>query len=395
MNKLLLLVGAVLLTTSISAQKVKDTSAKIEFKKYPTVPVEGLNTLGIQVFTADMPFNHDSLRLYLNNLDMMMSDAEQASKIKHQALNEINVIGGEGDLTVDMALGMSLVSSKELKTSSCMGKKSDCTQYYYKVKYYLPAVVQIRKGAEVYGTWDLNPEIDLRFGNEQTETQNGSTTTIRVTEYRSEADLELALNDPGNGDLARKAILHQISAMVDVIYDQVFFDDTKMKTPISFGSGKATDYTETETAAEAAVEALEAKNYAGLNDPIAIWNKWLEKSEPKNKKAAVNKKVSKGLHENLAIAYTFQGEFEKAKMHIQKCIELANMGNKNLNEISRLEKFQTFIEEKEKALQHNADVAADNLTTAPNIKKMIGKRKLNADMNFLFAEDKYQEMKSN
>ncbi|MDG1262696.1 MAG: hypothetical protein P8H59_11710 [Flavobacteriales bacterium] len=130
MTRLLLLFGAILLSTLSFAQNTKANTAEIDFKKSPTIPVEGLKTLGIQVYTADMPFNKDTLRFYLNNLDMMMSDAEQAGKIKSESLEEFSIVGGEGDVTVNMALGMPLVVAKELKTSSCMGRKSECTQYY-------------------------------------------------------------------------------------------------------------------------------------------------------------------------------------------------------------------------------------------------------------------------
>ncbi|MDG1262695.1 MAG: hypothetical protein P8O05_13115 [Flavobacteriales bacterium] len=267
------------------------------------------------------------------------------------------------------------------------------------MKYYLPAVVQIRKAGKLYGTWDLNPELDLKFGNDQTETQyesaEGTTTSIKVTEYRSEADLEIAFNSPDNGSLARQAILKQISEMAYVIYEQVFFNDSKLKLDIAYGAGKAADYTETVTAAENAVTALEGKQYEALTNPIAIWENWLAKHDATNKKAAVNNKVAKGLHENLAIAYAFQGNYPKATEHITQALELANTGNKNLNEINRLTKFQQFIAEKEQAELNNANVDVSALKTAPNIKKLLGKRKLNAEIDFLFAEDKYQEMKDN
>ena len=86
-------------------KKTKTNTAKIDFIQYPTIPVEGMNELGLQVYTADLPFNKDTLRLYLGNMDMMKSDVEQMSKVDFQALNEVSVIGGEGDITIEMAFG--------------------------------------------------------------------------------------------------------------------------------------------------------------------------------------------------------------------------------------------------------------------------------------------------
>lgn len=395
-NTFLLLILALLSSTMI-AQKTKEKSIKIEFQKLPTVPVEDFNTLGIQVFTADLPLNEDSLRHYLNNLDFMMSDAEQASKVKFQALNDIEIIGGEGDITVEMAFGNPMAVTEELKTSSCMGKKSECTQYYYVVQYYIPTVVQIRKNDEIYGNWELKPTMELKFGNEQVETRyeskEGTTTSVQVIEYKSEAALKKAYNSSENASLVRKAILTQLSEMADIIYEQVFFKDSKMKLDFVYGSGKATDYTETETAADNAVAAFETEDYALLDGSIEIWENWIKKYEPKNKKAAVNKKVALGFHENLAIAYCFQTQFDQAKVNIKKAIELANMGNKNSNVINRLEKTQQFIEEKESATKYNANLDTSSLKMAPNIKKTLGKRKLNENLDFLKAEDKYQEFK--
>lgn len=128
--KALLLIASILAAGMVMAQKTKSEKAKMDFTQYPTDPVEGLEKLGIRVYTGDLPFNKDTLRLYLGNIDMMKSNAERLSKVKFQALNDIQIAGGPGDITVDMAIGEPMVVSKEQKQSSCMVPKDGCSQYY-------------------------------------------------------------------------------------------------------------------------------------------------------------------------------------------------------------------------------------------------------------------------
>lgn len=394
--KTILLIGSILIAGSLLGQKTKTNTAKIDFTQYPTVPVEGMDKLGIQVYTADLPFNKDTLRLYLGNMDMMKSDVEQMSKVDFQALNEVSVVGGEGNITIDMAFGSPIVVSKEQKTSSCMIAKDGCTQYYYKVKYRLPALVQARNSGGVLDTWELESDMELQFGNEQVEkhvnTEQGSITSIQVVNFTSEADLILAFNEIGDASLARKGIVHQIGNMAESIYNHVFFEKTKLKLDIAYGSGSAADYTETETASENAVAALESNDYPSLNGPIKIWESWLERYDSTDKKAAVNDKVAQGLHENLSIGYTFTGEFDKARNHLDKAIEFSQSGFVNQNEVDRLEEFNEFIDMQENVEKYNSSLNPTEFVTAPDIKELLGKRKNNEDIEFLIAEDKYLEI---
>ncbi|MEO0404444.1 MAG: hypothetical protein AAF193_06200, partial [Bacteroidota bacterium] len=205
-----LLILTLLISTAMLGQKVKTETAKIDFMQIPSVPVEGVSKIGLNAYVGDLPMNHDTLRLYLNNLDLMMSDVEQKAKIKHKSLTDVALVAGEGDLTVDIAFGMALSVGTETKTNSCVPKKDGCSQYYYNVKYRMPAIVQIRKGDQVINSWELDPMMDLKFGNEQVETHEsvdeGSKTTIRIIQYKSEEDLALAFASHGEDELARKGM---------------------------------------------------------------------------------------------------------------------------------------------------------------------------------------------
>ncbi len=395
--KLPLLIVTILFTGSLMAQKTKTNTAKIDFTQYPSLPVEGMNKLGIQVYTADIPFNKDTLRLYLGNMDIMKSDVEQLSKVDFQGLNEVTIVGGEGDLTVDMAFGKPSIVSKKQKTTSCMVAKDGCTQYYYIVEYSLPTVLQAKNSNGIIDTWELSPEMELQFGNEQVEshinTEKGSITSISVINFTSESDLAIAFMNSGQSTLARKAIVKQIGAMAESIYERAFFEKKTLKLDIAYGTGSAADYEETETAAKNAIVALESKDYASLQGPIKVWESWLALYNSEDKKAAVNNKVAQGLHENLSIAYTFTSEFDKARNQLNKAIDLSQIGFVNENEVSKLKAFHQFIDQQEKVNIYNSALKLPpKLVTAPDIKEILGKRKHNKDINFLIAEDKYSAL---
>lgn len=384
---------------SLFGQKTKSNTAKLDFVQYPSVPVEGLEKLGIQVYTADLPFNKDSLRLYLGNIDLMKSNAERLAKVGYQSMNEVAVVGGAGDITIEMAFGKPFVVAKEKKQGSCMIAKEGCTQYYYIVKYRLPALVQARNAAGVIDTWELESEMDFQFGNEQVEkhskTDKGSTTSIQVINYTSEAQLVSAFNTWGASDLARKGIVTQIGRMAESIYERVFFEEAKLKLDIAYGNGKAADYTETETAAQEAVAALESKNYSALQGPITVWKSWLERYDSGDKNAAVNNKVAQAFHENLSIAYTFTSEFDKARSHLDEALKLSQIGFVSQNEVARLQEFHKFIDQQEKVKKYNSALSPGKLVSAPDIKELLAKRKQNENIDFLIAEDKYSELQKN
>ncbi len=394
--KKILLFAALFSFGQLFAQKTKTNTAKIDFTQAPSVPVAGMKSLGIQVFTADLPFNKDTLRLYLGNMDIMKSNAERFSKMNFQALEDITVLGGEGDLTFEMAFGDAMVVNKEIKTTSCPVAKEGCTQYYYLVNYLLPTVVRARKGEQVVGAWELPSNMDLQFGNEQvekhTKTDGGSKTSVQVVSYTSKEALIRAFAASGEANMARKGIVKQMGQMAELIYDNAFYEPQTLKLDIYYGNGKATDYTETETAAEKAVTALESKNYNELESLIPIWKNWLTKYDANDKKAAVNHKVAQGLHENLSIAYTFTQNYDEARKHLDEALVFANTGMVSTNEVNRLEEFHQFINKQEMAQKYNGSLNTTLLVTAPDIKAMMGKKKLNENFDFLFAEDRYQSV---
>lgn len=260
----------------------------------------------------------------------------------------------------------------------------------------MPALIQFRNASGVLDTRELNPMMELQFGNEQIEkhrnTEEGSQTSIQVVNYTTETDLNMAFAEHGAAALARKGIVTHLGNMAESIYENVFFEERNLTFEFAYGSGKAADYTETETASLNAVAALESENYSALNDPINTWEAWLERYDANDKNAAVNKKVAQGLFENLAIAYTFTGNFAEARSNLEKALELSQTGFVNENEVARLKDFRGFIDRQEQVKQYNSTLIPEKFVEAPDVKSTLARRKFNKDLDFLFAEEKYTAM---
>ena len=381
--------------TPLAAQKTSSTDVKMDFLHLPTLPMTGVDQVGIEVYTGDLPFNRDTLRHYLGNMDVLKSGGERLSKIKFEALTETDIVGGTGDITIRMALGKPFEGNKELLDAACMIAKDGCKQYYYKVDYRLPAVVQAVKGGEVLDTWELDPAMQLQFGNEQVETQSrtaeGSTTTIRVVSFNSQEALDKAYGVQGGYWLARKAALVQLGRMIESVYPRLFFLKDELKFDLTYGKGDAADYSETEQASVQAANALMTGDYKALASPIATWEKWLERTDASDKKAAVNANVAEGLHENMAIACAFAGDYAKAHSSLDQSLRFAQQGMVNVNKVDRLKAFHGFIDDLEKGRASNGSANTASLVEAPDIKKLLGRRKFNEDIDFLIAQDKYAE----
>lgn len=381
------------LSTLLCAQKTSTTSVKMEYLHLPTLPVDGVNEVGVHAYTAGLPFTMDTLRLYLGNMDILKSGGERLSKMAYRAATETNITGNEGDITISMAFGAPLVGSKELLDGPCLIAKDGCKQYYYKVAYQLPALVQASKGGKVLETWKLDPAMTLQFGNEQVETYTstgaGSTTSIRTISYSNKDALDKAYAARADAWFARKAAVVQLGRMAESMYPRLFFLQEKLNFDLTYGKGDAADYTDTEQAAEQAAAALVRGDYKALADPIATWIKWLERTDANDKKAAVSPNIAEGLHENMAIACAFAGDYTKAHTNLDKALEFAQQGMVNTNKVERLKRFHAFIDDLEQSRANNANANTSDLVEAPDIKKILGRRKFNESLNFISPENKY------
>ena len=99
----ILLFASVFIVGSLFAQKTANNTAKMDYLRYPTLPVSGMQKVGVQIYTGSLPFTKDTLRLYLGNMDILKSGGERMAKVDHKALGKVDLVGGKGDITFTMA----------------------------------------------------------------------------------------------------------------------------------------------------------------------------------------------------------------------------------------------------------------------------------------------------
>lgn len=397
MKNLLLVITLVFSSiVSLQAQKTGSSNATMNLVIQPMVPMEGVSSVSITAYTGDLPVSMDTLLYYLGNMDFMKSDVERFAKVKYMSDGEVAITTSGGDRVVNIAFGKPKINSKKIGEAACPIAKEGCTQYYYRVDFDLPAAVQVAdaSGQHLYG-FEVEKNMTLQFGNEQIETHSknedgGTTTSISVISYTDKEELELAFSKKGNEQMARKAYLVQIGRIAEMLYPALYSLEEKMKFPIYFGKGKNFDYTETETAAEAAIDALESGNFEALSAQIEVWEAWLKEADLKDKKAKVSPNVAQGLHENLAVAMTFTGDYDGAREHIGDALSLAGSGFVNNNEVDRLKEFEQFIDQWALGQSNNAGLIPD--TRATDLKAQLAKNKMIKDFDYILAKDKYFEV---
>ena len=116
----------------------------------------------------------------------------------------------------------------------------------------------------------------------------------------------------GQRFVRRKAVLMQLSKVIDEMEERLFFLETKHDIEIYVGKGKH-DYTPLETAQAEALEAFKTGNFDALEGPMAVWTEWATKTDFTNKKAMVTKKVATGLNLNLAVCHLYRDEYVEVR----------------------------------------------------------------------------------
>ena len=84
---------------SLLAQKTGSNTAKMDLLQFPTLPVSGVEKVGLEIYTGGLPFTKDTLRFYLGNMDILKSGGERMAKVDHLASGKVDIVGGKGVLT--------------------------------------------------------------------------------------------------------------------------------------------------------------------------------------------------------------------------------------------------------------------------------------------------------
>ena len=205
-------------------------------------------------------FTLDDLRRYGGNIKII-KDGERLENMKYYSLGkEVQIVDDMPTCIVDVALGPDqILGEPNIKSGTAKG--SDVKTYWAEFAHELPVRITISDAnGNIIDGWEETSTNQIRYGNEKVATMEsgvlgGLSYTSGMMTFDSPMEVRNELRGfEGTRFVRRKAVLMQMSKVIDEMEERLFFIDTKQKVEVYVGKGKH-DYTELETAQETAVTA--------------------------------------------------------------------------------------------------------------------------------------------
>ena len=392
MKPVFLAATALMLASAVWSQRATTSSVKFDFTEVPTVPEDLVRDLQFVLHADPQFFNLDDLRRWGGNAAILKA-GERLSGMSYYTLErEVAFVESGANLVVQVALGEGSMGRRALKNEAVKGEEQT---YWYLVDYTLPVTVQLTDATgELLDGFELPANVTVRYGNEKVstmESNNGGFSYSRSKlDFRSESDLEVAVRTPdAERFIRRKAVLTQLSNMVDALETRLYFNDVKAVVNVATAKNRKVDYTDLDVAQEQALEAFKAKNWTALEAPMSTWEAWLQRADLLNPKADVNKPIARALHMNLAQAHLYRGAFADCARHVQAARGLTTSMEPEWAEIEDL---RNLLANRRKGAAANPGWTADPEATtfkAVDLKDVLGKRSENKDIDMFSGNDVY------
>jgi Leucine-rich repeat (LRR) protein len=380
------------------AQRSASKSTKLDLITVPTVPEGIVDKVAFFVHADPDFFTLEDLRRYGGNINII-KDGERMEAMKYFSLGrEVTLVDDGATCVVDVALGPESMSAPNIK-SEPRKQNSEVLTYWAEIVHTMPVRVTLSdSNGNVIDGFEVNTANVVRYGNESISTIESSKGSFSYSKGFLRFDNPDAVRNKlksfeGQRFVRRKAVLMQLSKVIDELESRLFFLETKDDIEIYVGKGKH-DYTELELAQEQALAAFKGGQLDALDAPIATWNDWVNMVDFTDKKAKVTKKVATGLHLNLAVSHLYRNEFGLAAEALSAARGLA------IGDQATLAKCDFLLERLSK--RRRAEVANPNFVVpskdeverekAPDVKSAIGKRSQNKDVDMIMPGDRYAEM---
>ena len=379
-------------------QRSGSKSTKIDITTLPTVPESIVDKVAFFVHADPNFFTLDDLRRYGGNIKIIKA-GERLENMKYFSLGrEVSIVDDMPTCVVDVALGPETYPEPQVKSAS--QKNSDAKTYFAVIDHNMPVRVTISDGnGNVLDGYEINTNNSIQYGNEKISTMEsgplgGFSYTAGRLSFSSPMEVRNQLRSyEGQRFVRRKAVLMQLSKVIDEMEERLFFIETKHDIEIFVGKGKH-DYTPLETAQAEALEAFKTGNFDALSGPMDVWAAWAQEVDFTDKKAKVTKKVATGLHLNLAVSHLYRDEFAECAQAISAARGLAVGENANLAKcdelLNRLMKRRRWTVANPDFVMPSEDVVERE--KAPDFKSAIGKRSQNRDVAMILPGDRYLEM---
>ena len=379
-------------------QRSGSKSTKIDITTLPTVPESIVDKVAFFVHADPNFFTLDDLRRYGGNIKIIKA-GERLENMRYFSLGrEVSIVDDMPTCVVDVALGPETYPEPQVKSAS--QKNSDAKTYFAVIDHNMPVRVTISDGnGNVLDGYEINTNNSIQYGNEKISTMEsgplgGFSYTAGRLSFSSPMEVRNQLRGyEGQRFVRRKAVLMQLSKVIDEMEERLFFIETKHDIEIFVGKGKH-DYTPLEAAQAEALEAFKTGNFDALSGPMDVWAAWAQEVDFTDKKAKVTKKVATGLHLNLAVSHLYRDEFAECAQAISAARGLAVGENANLAKcdelLNRLMKRRRWTVANPDFVMPSEDVVERE--KAPDFKSAIGKRSQNRDVAMILPGDRYLEM---
>lgn len=379
-------------------QRSGSKSTKIDITTLPTVPESIVDKVAFFVHADPNFFTLDDLRRYGGNIKIIKA-GERLENMRYFSLGrEVSIVDDMPTCVVDVALGPETYPEPQVKSAS--QKNTDAKTYYAVIDHNMPVRVTISDGnGNVLDGFEINTNNSIQYGNEKISTMEstplgGFSYSAGRLSFSSPMEVRNQLRGyEGQRFVRRKAVLMQLSKVIDEMEERLFFIETKHDIGIFVGKGKH-DYTPLETAQAEALEAFKTGNFDALSGPMDVWSAWAQEVDFTDKKAKVTKKVATGLHLNLAVSHLYRNEFAECAQAISAARGLAVGENANLAKcdelLNRLMKRRRWtVANPDFVMPSEDEVEREK---APDFKSAIGKRSQNRDVAMILPGDRYLEM---
>lgn len=289
------------------AQKTKTKGVTFNYMHYPKSP------LPLNIKTYSVETSNTSTRMKIG------SDRESQYLVL-QGFKQVETSEADVRLVFELyGIQTNVDIKEEEKTEKVNDKEVKVKYYYYQIISSISGKFTItdKLGSSIY---------ENKFSG--SKYQN----VLKSGLFKTKADAQAEFNKKKKNLINlsdNNAVDNALTSIKNHMDNEYAYFMTSMNESVATGKGKKYDYSDLDEAQEKFLLAVDYFNnrdtadYAKVaNECITIWEKALEELDPKSKKTRISKKNGDWFYRNIATAYLYLEEFDKAIEAMNKAFEI-------------------------------------------------------------------------
>ncbi len=368
MKKLILLALLGVFTINITAQKAKTRSVGFRYYHLPYAPLHGaVNTYATIIHNTSTKVKLDG---YKENNYLVLQGFDKTDPSKAGVVIEFSIYGVQSKADIKTKEITKKVDDKEVKITKYYYYISSKTSAEFKLKYISGQTI---KSANFNGgSYLYENESDLYDTNAEALTAFNKNKKALV-KNADDSGLEL--------------VLEWVKSYLDNNHGYYY---TTAYASISTGKGKKHDYSDLDEANELYKTAAVEYGTQGIsqgfidksNKCIDVWKSAISEFDANNKKARISKKNIDKLYANIAYAYLYMNEFEKARQTVRKALTVGKSEGTEKSYIKKINdrEYRYKANEKRK-LEASSHVNTNSSTTSSTTTSSTATKTLNKKNN--------------